>query len=122
MPDPVLETIAVKRMRRAPYVADENQRIFYHEFQADFEVGVGLNGTEDADDVDPQASLCWSNDRGNTYTTPVTRALGKIGAYRTRVIWRRLGAGRSRIFELTVMAKVKVAITDAYLELTAGRH
>src|SRR5215510_14114930 len=122
MPDPVIEDVTVRRMRRAPYVADENQRVFFSEFYADFEKGVGLNGTTPAQDIDPTATLAWSDDRGHTYTTPKAKPLGRMGQYKTRVIWRRLGKGRSRIFELVTYARVKIAITDAYLELTMGRH
>ena len=119
---PVIENTAVMRLRRAPYVADENQRLFFHEFIADFEKGGGSNDETPPEDFDPQATLSWSDDRGHTWTPPVARPLGKIGAYRTRVIWRRLGKGRSRIFELVTHTRARVVITDAYLELSAGRH
>jgi hypothetical protein len=117
----VIEDRAVRRVRRAPYVAGENQRLFFHEFYADFEKGVGLR-VGAPEDVSPEATLSWSDDRGQTWRTPIARPIGKLGAYRTRVIWRRLGKSRMRIFELATQARVRIAITDAYLELTAGRH
>jgi hypothetical protein len=117
-----IEVVAVRRMRRAPYLGDENQRFFFHEFQADFEKGVGVNGDGDADDVTPLATLRWSDDRGNTWSSGITKSIGKMGEYRTRVIWRRLGRSRARIFELVTHAKVRIAITDAYLELSQGAH
>lgn len=116
-----VELRAVRRLRRAPYVADENQRIFFAEFQADFQKGVGVNSGP-PEDVNPEAALSWSDDRGHTWRTPIRRPLGKLGAYRTRVIWRRLGKSRMRIFELATEARVRIVITDAYLELSMGRH
>jgi hypothetical protein len=47
--------------------------------------------------------------------------MGKIGAYRTRAIWRRLGQSRDRVYELVVTDPVKRVIVDAWADVEASR-
>jgi hypothetical protein len=74
---------------------------------------------EDVQGHDPLASLEWSNDGGHTWSNAYTTAIGEIGEYGWRAVWNKLGAGRSRIFRVTISDPVKVAIHGAYAELEA---
>ena len=47
--------------------------------------------------------------------------MGKIGEYSKRVIWRRLGQSRDRVFEFRTTIDRKVALIDCYAELEAVR-
>jgi hypothetical protein len=64
--------------------------------------------------------LRYSDDFGNTWSTPQARSLGKIGEYAKRVIWRRLGQSRTRVFEVRVSDPVAVTILGAELDATPG--
>jgi hypothetical protein len=69
---------------------------------------------------DPQAMLRWSSDGGSTWSSEHWTSIGKIGAYNNRAIWRRLGWGRDRIFEVSISAPVKAVIISANLKASAG--
>ena len=72
--------------------------------------------------ADPQAMLRWSNDGGATWSNEHWVSIGKIGRYKNRAIWRRLGMARDRIYEVVVTDPVKAAIISANLRATAGEN
>ena len=70
---------------------------------------------------DPQVMLRWSDDAGHTWSNEHWNSMGKIGAYGTRTIWRRLGMTekiRDRVYEVSGTDPVKIAITGAELFVT----
>ena len=69
---------------------------------------------------DPQAMLRWSSDGGSTWSSEHWTSIGKVGEYNNRAIWRRLGWGRDRIFEVSISAPVKAVIISANLKASAG--
>jgi hypothetical protein len=109
----------IQRMRRAPYIDNEKKRIIFHQFQLDMEVGQGNNGDPaTGKPVDPQINLRWSDDGGYTWSAYLNISMGLAGQYRERVIWRRLGKSRQRIFEVTTGQNfVGLSMYNAYLEL-----
>lgn len=113
----------IRRIRRAPYIDNELKRVFFAQFQLDLEVGDGNPGAVEpvsppAAPVDPQISLRWSDDGGNTWSNYQTVSMGKSGNYRKRVVWRRLGQSRQRVFEVsTGQDGVGLSLYNAYLEL-----
>lgn len=68
----------------------------------------------------PFLILDWSDDGGHTFGIPHSASAGAPGQYTTRVIWRRLGKARDRVFRVRYLAKGKVAFINAYLESGAG--
>ena len=87
------------------------KRVAHHTIQLDCEVGIGT-GTE------PVIALRWSDDAGNTWSTPIERGLGLVGDHAKSVTFRRLGAtkGLPRIYELSCDENVKITLLDCYLE------
>ncbi len=78
--------------------------VFAGEFEATFEAGVGVTGGDD----DPHVMRDISNNGGVTFGSKTTRALGKVGKYGQRTIWRRQGRFPvERVIRLTLVAKVK---------------
>jgi hypothetical protein len=69
---------------------------------------------------DPQAMLRWSSDGGSTWSSEHWTSIGKMGQYNNRAIWRRLGWGRDRVFEVSISAPVKTVIISANLKASAG--
>jgi len=100
--------------RRAPYIWDEGPRgrVFMASLQVEFSPGVG---TPQYIGEDPVANLRISRD-GTTFGQRWPASLGKTGEYRNRVIWRRLGFGRSNLVELEVIAPVNRDIVGATLK------
>ena len=61
----------------------------------------------------PTAWLSWSNDGGRTWSSEYSSSLGIQGAFKTRLIWRRLGSPRNRIFRLRIVDSVKKVLLGA---------
>jgi len=105
----------IQRLRRAPYIADDLQPLRHLRFQLDMEVGVGLNVAAGQPGYDPLMTLKWSDDGGNTFTSGQTKAAGRYQQWGTRVLWTRLGASRSRVYEVSTTDPVKQAWFNAHL-------
>jgi len=105
----------ITRIRSCPHLSSSGNYIFCRQLNLDMETGVGLDGIGDS--TDPVAILDFSDDGGHTWSNEIEAKIGKIGEYKTRVIWNRLGKFRDRIFRIKISEKVKVAISGANLEL-----
>ena len=114
---------SIRRQRDAAPVAMEKEWILHHRLQIDLEPGLGVQtpptgGPPPAMGRQAVASLQWSNDAGKTWSSQHDEAIGNPGEYGRRVIWRRLGRSRNRIYRLIVSDPIPWRITDAYLEAT----
>ena len=107
----------IRRVRTAPSIKKEGKNIFHHKIEVFFESGVGLITGQGSD---PQAMLQYSDDGGHTWGNELWRGAGKIGKYKWRCVWRRLGQSRQRNYRLIVSDPVKWVITGANLEATVG--
>jgi len=107
----------IRRLRRCPHLTSDFNQIFFEHLQLQFQPGVGLPTGQGSD---PQAMLRWSNDGGSTWSNEHWKSIGQIGKYRNRVIWRRLGNARDRVFEVVVSDPVKAVIVSANLKSEAG--
>lgn len=105
------------RIRRCPHLTTELKRQYFHDLQIQFQPGVGLVTGQGQD---PQAMLKWSDDGGSTWSNEHWTTIGKLGAYKNRAIWRRLGHARDRIFEVTVSDPVYAVVVSANLNANAG--
>ena len=95
-----------RRAISAPVAAAEGH-VFLPALELRFEFGAGLT---DGHGADPQVVLDWSDDGGRNWSAERWAALGRIGEYRRRAVWRRLGRFRSRSFRLTCSEPVPFAI------------
>lgn len=96
------------------HVAEGLERIFIHALQVDIEPGVGLATGQGAD---PQIMLQVSRDGGHTWGAEMWRGMGKIGKYKTRALWTRLGMSRDFVFRFRISDPVKRAILGAYISV-----
>jgi hypothetical protein len=107
----------IRRLRRCPHLVGDFKRMYFSTFQIQFQPGVGLSTGQGKD---PQAMLRWSNDGGSTWSSEVWKSIGLTGQYQNRIIWRRLGWARDRIFEVSVTDPIKAVIVSADLEAEQG--
>lgn len=119
------EFAEITRLRRFPHSSSNLKNVFYNSLQIDMQAGVGQDGDfNDTHPVDngtnPQGSLRWSDDGGTSWSNEMFCDLGKIGARRTRAIFRRLGRSRDRVFEFKVTDLVDVVWIDAQMEVEVG--
>jgi len=111
----------ITRLRRAPHLNQAQQRTRYSHFRLLMETGLGLGGVPSTDvGYDPQISLSWSDDGGQTFGASYQASAGRIGAFSQLVEWRQLGQARDRIFELTCSAPIPWRLIDAFLDYSVG--
>jgi hypothetical protein len=109
-------------IRQVPHVAsDSNVWQFFRKLWVDMETGVGLTTGQGSD---PQVMLTWSDDGGHTFPVANERwaSFGKIGEYRRRVNFRRLGRSRDRVFRLTITDPVKRILIGAGCVVDEGTN
>lgn len=100
------------RLRRAPHLANENRVLRYAKLTIDCEVGVGND-----DEPDPQITMRFSDNGGQTFGADHDAPLGAEDAFDTPLpTWTQLGASRDRVFEVSCNDPVSLTLIDAYLE------
>jgi hypothetical protein len=108
----------LRSWRALPTNQNNLKRTAQHSLQIDLETGVGLNAGQGNN---PQIMLRWSDDGGHTWSNEHWMSMGKIGAYGTRAIRRRLGMTtklRDRVYEASGTDPVKISIMGAELILS----
>lgn len=109
-----VDDLAIRRVRRAPCLTDENRLIFFSQFELDLEPGLALSSGQGSN---PEVMLRISNDGGKTWGNEITQTAGTIGQYGKRVIWNRCGAGRRRVFEVSVSDPVPWRLLRAFIKV-----
>lgn len=104
-------------IRTSPCISDKDNldNHFVHRINVDIESGAGSSSGDD-----PQSALSWSDDGGHVWSNDYPASMGSIGQYLKRLIWRRLGYSRSRIFRLVMADKEKKVVISAGIEATKG--
>lgn len=103
---------AILRERIYTHLLDEDKRLRYNRLVIGFETGTGVQTGQGSD---PLVSLQLSKDGARTWSDSFTAAIGKVGEYKTKVVFRRLGIAEQMTFRLKISEPVKIAITGSYL-------
>jgi hypothetical protein len=101
--------------RRSPYIWDKEnrERVFMASLQVEFAPGTG---NASGMGVSPQAYLRISRDYGKTFGPAIAAAIGQIGQFLNRTIWRKLGFSRGSIAQIEVIDPVPRDIVGATLK------
>jgi hypothetical protein len=67
--------------------------------------------------TDPQIGLSYSKDQGYTFSPEKYAPIGKLGDRFKRVIWRKLGMDRDRVWRFTCSDPVNLAILGAEINV-----
>lgn len=102
-------------VRAFPHLLNENRWNYHHRIELYCETG-----TVPASVAAPNLSMDWSDDRGHTFVNGRQVTLGPNADYKRRVVFRRLGKARDRVYRIGIQSQSKVAITDAFLEMSQG--
>lgn len=110
--DPIIREIV------APHTfGPEYDNFFMSELRLDVEMGVGVaTGQGSA----PMCMASISRDNGHSFGTEKWATLGKIGEYKARARFRRLGRARDATFRIRISDPVKVVILGASLLVEPG--
>lgn len=68
----------------------------------------------------PQIMLRWSDDHGHTWSNIYPIDCGQAGQYKKRVIKRRLGRSRNRVYEVTMTDPIPYRFVDGYVKASPG--
>jgi hypothetical protein len=119
MPDVYTDNgTTIQRIRTTPHVTSSLNRVFHKSIHIDIETGVGLSGGVQGED--PQVMLSWSDTGGKSWSNEKQASFGKIGEYKKRAKFHRLGSSRDRVYKVQVSDPVKVVLIGAEIELEAG--
>lgn len=113
-----VDSLPLRRERRAPCIFNENKRMFIRQFQLIVEMGLGTSGQAE----NPQIMMQFSNDGGKTFGSERWLSAGKTGQYDKRIIWDRLGQARKRVFKVVMTDPVPLRLLGAFLELEPGEN
>ncbi len=102
----------IKRERIYTHISNEDKYIRYNNLVLGFETGVGLQSGHGSD---PKVSLQMSKDGARTWSDSYTDSIGKVGEYKDKVRFRRLGIAEKMTFRISMTDPVKFAITGSYL-------
>jgi hypothetical protein len=107
---------AIEYIRCFPHLMNEDKNLFHHRIEFYMDTGTVVSPVPQM-----KVGLDWSDDRGHNFTgvTPLQLS-GAPGEYTKRIVWRRLGRARDRVYRFGVNGKGKVALIDAFLEVTPG--
>lgn len=108
----------IERIAEGSVVWKEGDRLIYDMVHLDLDAGVGLATGQGSD---PQVIMQYSDDGKKTWSNERWTSMGAIGEYFKRIIWRRCGIARERIFRFKITDPVKVAITGAYAKVRVCR-
>jgi hypothetical protein len=115
--------VLIRRARRAPHISEEQKWAFHSQMQVYLESGLGpvpplLDGAGNA--RAPIVNLRWSDDGAHTWSDDLAEGAGQSGEYDTRVMWRRLGRSRDRVYEVNCSDPIPWRLVDAYLDVIGG--
>lgn len=103
----------------SPPILNDNRWQFHHRVELVFEQGVG---TPTGQGADPQVMLRFSDDGGRTWSNEKWRGLGRIGEFRKRACYNRMGRSRDRVYELAVSDPVRRTLIQALTEIEGGSY
>lgn len=92
------------------------EAIFSHEIELSMQTGVG-----DSTTPDPQIRMDYSDDEGRTFVNEISKPMGKVGEFKTRVRWTRLGRipdNRMLRFKMTDPVEYNIYSLFANAEVT----
>lgn len=107
------DSMAIASERVYTHLSNENERHRLNKLEIAMETGVGLQtGTG----TDPQITLWISRDGGRSYSTGYQTSFGKVGKYKARAVWRRLGNAFDVTFKVRITDPVKRVLIGSYLK------
>ena len=94
------------RERVTPVINPHGVKLVFDELELNLQVGQESN-------INPLVMLTWSDDGGRTWSQSRQESLGAIGEFGKRVIFRRLGQSKSRVFKLQMTDAARLIVLGA---------
>lgn len=107
-------TEPIRKLRQTPHSTNGLANTFYRTIQIDIQPGAGTLT------IDPRLVLRISRDGGFTFGNAIYANMGKVGEYRTRARFQRLGYGRDVVFQVACDDPAPIVFLSAYLDTETG--
>jgi hypothetical protein len=104
-----IDGTGIRRLRRTPGFTDEHKREPIDQLELLMDTGVAGQG------IDPQALLRVSVDGGRTFGNERRASTGRVGEYRKRVYWTRMGAPEDCVVEVVWSDVAPTRVIGAWL-------
>ncbi len=104
----------ITRIRQTPHSTVDLKNVFYKTLQIDVEPGTVISSSSDPN---IRITLQMSKDGGFTWGNPIFASIGRMGQYRARARWQRLGYGRDVVFRVSCDVPGKVVLLSAFLDI-----
>jgi hypothetical protein len=101
---PIVREFTSRHQTRGDY-------LMFNEVWLEMESGQGV---QIGQGTDPQIMMQISRDGGQTWGNELWRSFGKVGQYKSRAVWRRLGRARDWVFRFRVTDPVKTVFAAAW--------
>ncbi len=101
--------------RGFPHVLDMMNRVTHWNMVVDVQCGTVVDQT-----VDPQLMMRYSDDRGVSFSDPLSTSMGMTGETLISPQFPRLGMARDRVYELMWAENMKTALNAIYIEAEAS--
>lgn len=95
-----------------PTLEYNRERVTMYSFEVTMDTGPG-----NAAYPDPQITLQYSDDGGHRWSNEMQRPLGKVGQYRGRAVWRKLGQFRVRQMRLRITDAVRKLVISYWTDI-----
>lgn len=103
----------IARDRIFTHISDEDKRKRYNTLTISLESGVGLQSGQGSD---PLISMRVSKDMARTWSNWYDASMGRVGEYRKKINWNRIGIAECITFNLRSTEPVRQAWIGSYLE------
>lgn len=100
----------IVRRRGFPHLIQGLNKVSYPSFRPDVQ-----SGEASGDLTEVPIYLRWSDDRGRTWSDPISTTLGLTGNFINSPQFNQLGMARDRVFELFWSAPVETVLMGAYI-------
>lgn len=91
---------------------EAKKRLFFYDLTLDVDVGLG---------PDDHVMLSWSDDGGYTWTKTRMLKLGKVGQYKKKLQFRRLGSSSLRTFKVRFSTASMINVLSASISVEEGQ-
>ena len=103
----------ITRIRRSANIHADDRAVRHHGVWIDIKEGVG-----DATTTDPQLLLRFKDSNGS-WSNYKSRSMGKVGEHNKKLVWRKLGRSKDRVYEIRCTDPVNAVLIDGYARVEA---
>lgn len=99
------------------HLSNENKRLTFKQLEVALESGAGrLPNAAHPIDFEPKIELSISRDMGRMWSNSYQASMGKLGEYKKRAVWRRLGTAFNWTFKVRITANTRISLIGSYLQ------